>query len=435
MKRRLIYIDTIRGFFMFYLIWLHAFNAVVYNNNPQSADSASPWIFILFAPLVILATWAPVFVIISGTSHAYTMHQTLIKYRSSKEINPELNRLFMGGLTHSFLLIFFSFVNMLFCHHRVPFMGDFYETLLTGYIHKGSFPNFSIRLLLYNDALAVIGTSLFIIHVTLYLIWRSGKLANFRFTLCLLTVIGAVLFFIALPVHHLLTPRLYHAIEEESWVSAWVIKFLLAPLPDVGYGFFGAVFGIALSERVPLRFILRYGYRIGLAFIVLAVSLLLIQGLKPVEFTLCPLPLKLGALDLGLMLWASAFLIQQMEYSDTERRERWARWTLPLRRLSMVALSIFLLEGPIAVTLGRVYLYLLGVQGEFPKHPGYIIPFILIVLTFWFSAVKLWERFGFRYGAEWFSVRVVGWVKRERSQRLNPNFVLYSVSSATNKTN
>lgn len=431
MKKRLLYVDCFRGFFIVYIIWLHAFNAVVYNNDPQSIDNANPWIFVIFAPLVIMATWAPIFVMLSGTSHAYSMHQSLITHKDSRKITPELNRLLIGGLVNSFLLIFYSFVNMLFFHHRMPFNGRFYETLLTGYIWKGSFPDFSIDILFYTDALGNIGISLFFLHITLYALWRSGELFDRRYTFRILSAIGLTLLFISPAIHKSLDPVFYQSIHEKKWLIAWLLKFLLAPLPNMAYGYIGAVFGIALSERIEIEKIRWYGYGIGISLIFIACGIIYSTGLSPDEFAKSPLPFKIQLLDAGLITILTTIFISIMEYANEEKRIWWARHTTFFRRISMVALTIFILEGPVAVTLGRLYLLLIGSPQEFPKNPTYIIPFILSVILFWHFTVKVWEKINFKYGAEWLSIQIVSWFKKQKSYRLDPVYTLYLKPQST----
>ncbi len=417
--------DCLRGFFIIYIIWLHAFNAVIYGNNSQSMESANPWIFIVFAPLVILATWAPIFVMLSGTVHAYSMHQNLLKYKEKSKMTPELNRLFLGGLVNSFLLICFSFINVIFFHHRMPFNGKFHETLITGFIQKGGFPDFSFDILFYTDALGNIGISLFFLHITLYALWRSGELFDRRYTFRILTGIALTLLFVSPVIHRVLDSVFYQSIQERQWGLAWLLKFSLSPLPNIAYGYLGAVFGIALSERIDLSKIRWYGYGLGLTFVMLAGGLMWNYGLRPVEFAKSPLPFKIQLLDVGLMLLLSAYLVGVMDYTTVSNREWWMKHTTIIRRIGMVALTVFLLEGPVAVSLGRIYLWAVGSPSEFPKNPLYIIPFILLVLLFWYGVIKIWEQFGFKYGVEWLSVQIVGWVKGRKSERLDPTCTLY----------
>ncbi|MCX8065896.1 MAG: hypothetical protein N3G21_12115 [Candidatus Hydrogenedentes bacterium] len=425
MKKRLLYVDFFRGFFIVYIIWLHAFNAVVYNNDPQSIDNANPWIFVILAPLVIMATWAPIFVFLSGTAHAYSMHQTLLNYNRIRSITPELNKSLLGGLVNSFLLIFYSFINMTFFHHRMPFNGRFYETLITGYIWKGAFPDFSIDILFYTDALGNIGISLFFLHITLYALWRSGELFDRRYTFRVLSGIGFTLLFISPVIHNSLDPIFYQSIQDKNWVVSWVLKFLLAPLPNMAYGYLGAVFGIALSERVELHKIKWYGYSVGGVLVFIACAIINSEGLAPSEFANSPLPIKIQILDAGLIVILTTLFISLMEYTTEEKRKWWAEHTIFFRRISMVALTIFILEGPVAVTLGRLYLLIIGSPSEFPKNPLYIIPFIMLVLLFWYFVAKLWEKIGFKYGAEWLSVQIVGWFRNRKSLRLDPAYALY----------
>jgi hypothetical protein len=202
-------------------------------------------------------------------------------------------------------------------------------------------------------------------------------------------------------------------------------KFSLSPLPNIAYGYLGAVFGIALSERIDLSKIRWYGYGLGLTFVMLAGGLMWNYGLRPVEFAKSPLPFKIQLLDVGLMLLLSAYLVGVMDYTTVSNREWWMKHTTIIRRIGMVALTVFLLEGPVAVSLGRIYLWAVGSPSEFPKNPLYIIPFILLVLLFWYGVIKIWEQFGFKYGVEWLSVQIVGCVKGRKSERLDPTCTLY----------
>ncbi|HOZ50158.1 MAG TPA: hypothetical protein PK468_26425, partial [Candidatus Hydrogenedentes bacterium] len=66
MSRRLLFPDALRGFFILNVVWLHALNSLVYGNDVSTADRVNPLVFALLAPVAILATWAPVFLMLSG---------------------------------------------------------------------------------------------------------------------------------------------------------------------------------------------------------------------------------------------------------------------------------------------------------------------------------------------------------------------------------
>lgn len=428
MSRRLLYADALRGFFILYIVWVHALNAVVYNNDTNAVNSVHPLVFLLLAPLAILATWAPIFPMISGSVNAYAMHNAMKDVRG-QESDAALNRIFRGALTNNVILYLMSVLNMTLFHHSMEFNGAFRHTLLTGSLHYGAVHPYSAQLLFYNDALATVAVSGIVVSVALYFLWRNGGYAKTSRNFFVLTFLGLGWVFVSPFLHARLDAPFYAALDHRHWLTALGLKFITgpnqSPFPNVAYGLFGTIFGLAVSHGTSLRQIRRYGYGLGAGFLTLSALLIATQGLQVIELTYHTFPIKLHFMNLGLMLCLTTFLIDKMEYQSEARRAVVARRTTLLRRVGMVALTVFLLEGVVSILLSKLYIPLWSSTGVFPKSPVAVILFLALLLAFWNVVLYLWEKAGFRYGFEWLSVQIVGKVRGRRSARLSAAVVLY----------
>lgn len=438
MTRRLLYPDTIRGFMIYYLIWIHAFNAVVYDNNPASVDSINPWVYILFAPLVLVATWAPIFSLVSGTVNAYAFHNALKNATPGTE-NMVLGRSLRGALVTNLYIYLMSLLNVVFFHHSMRYNGQVCHTLLTSTLHYGTLAPYNPQFFFYNDGLAGIAASGLVTSLMLYVLWRNGGYGKIGRTMAVLGIAGAVWTLSSPGLHAALDGTFWNALNEEHWGSAFLLKFVVgpnqSPFPNVAFGIFGAAFGFALSAGITLQQLRRYGYGIAGAFLALSSVCYAVQGgLQVVELTQHTFPAKVLFMNVGLMLAVCTFLADKMEYQPDARRAVAARRTMILRRISLVALTAFLTEGAISVVFSKLYLPLWTSGGVFPKTPFAIVPFIGFLFLFWDRVVRIWERHGFRYGFEWAQVRLVGWVRGRRSVRLDARTVLYPAASIVPET-
>lgn len=76
--RRLLFLDCMRGGFIVVVILVHSLSHVMFwNASLVSPDDVSVWMLLPFIPLVIVGTWAPVFVLISGAACAYAVSHVL----------------------------------------------------------------------------------------------------------------------------------------------------------------------------------------------------------------------------------------------------------------------------------------------------------------------------------------------------------------------
>ncbi|HOH31268.1 MAG TPA: hypothetical protein PLC40_16425, partial [Candidatus Hydrogenedentes bacterium] len=334
-----------------------------------------------------------------------------------------------GAIATAVLLYLLSLFNMGFMHHSMPFNGEFRHTLFTGALHEGRWFPFDIQMLFYNDALSMVALNTLLVNGLLYFMWRGDGFRHTRRYTVIIACGTAAVFLLSPLVHALLTPYYFDALNSNHYGTAVLLKLLVGPnmaiLPYLGYGLFGVLLGVALARRTPAALMRRYGYGFSVLFLACGAALFMVQGFSPVELAQHPFPIKIHFINLSSMLAFCTWMILRMEYCPEEQRVRAAARTLWLRRMGLVALTAFCLESFVAVLFSRAYLWVLGVEGDFPRTLPYIIPFLVCVLAFWNTLFYFWAKVDFKYSVEWWISRIVCWVRNRPSIRLQTEEVLH----------
>ncbi len=427
-NRRLLFLDALRGFFILYLLFIHGLSGAIFNNDMQALKQAPVWLLVLFAPVVLLAPWSPIFAFISGVAHAYVTHGVMEKHRNQRGGSP-FRPIMAGAIATAVLLYLLSLFNMGFMHHSMPFNGEFRHTLFTGALHEGRWFPFDMQMLFYNDALSMVALNTLLVNGLLYFMWRGDGFRHTRRYTVIIACGTAAVFLLSPLVHALLTPYYFDALNSNHYGTAVLLKLLVGPnmaiLPYLGYGLFGVLLGVALARRTPAALMRRYGYGFSVLFLACGGALFMVQGFSPVELAQHPFPIKIHFINLSSMLAFCTWMILRMEYCPEEQRVRAAARTLWLRRMGLVALTAFCLESFVAVLFSRAYLWVLGVEGDFPRTLPYIIPFLVCVLAFWNTLFYFWAKVDFKYSVEWWISRIVCWVRNRPSIRLQTEEVLH----------
>ena len=427
--RRLLYLDALRGFFIIYVMFMHAMIGVVFRNDPAALEKTPAWLFIVLLPVAVLSTWAPIFVVISGTAHAYVLHGVMVRHQSEQGGGAPFRPFLVGSFMTGLLLYALSLFNMGFMHHSMPYNNAVRHTLFTGALHEGRWLPFDVNLLFYNDALSMVAVNALLTNTVLYLLWRGKGFKHPRRYAAALIVLAAGIFLVSPMVHAALDPLFFNALNSGHFGMAMVLKLVVgpnfSPLPYLSYGLIGAVIGVALAKHAAGSQIRRYGYGVALSLLAFGGVLMLLQGFQVTDLAQHPFPLRIHLLNVGAMLFCCTWLILHMEYCTEEQRARMARRTLWLRRLGLMALTIFCLESFFGVLLSQAYLWVLGIDGAFPQSAPYIIPFVMLVFAFWNAVFLLWEKADFKYSVEWWMSWLVCKARKRPSKRLQAEEVLH----------
>lgn len=427
--RRLIFLDALRGFFILYVVWLHATIGVVFNNNPEALNTVPRSLLIILAPIMILATWAPIFVVVSGAANAYVLHNVVKRHREKHHTGVPFRSFMAGSLVTGIFLYGLSMFNMAFLHHSMNYNGAFQHTLFTGSLHQGSWQSFAPDLLFYNDALSLVAVSGILITLLLYVLWSGNGFDRMGRTVKWIAGIAAGILLLSPLAHGSLNPVFFDALNNGQYFKAFALKLFIGPnlsvIPFLSYGLVGVLIGIGLARRVPAMLYRRYGYGVAAFMVAVGAVLFVVQEFAPTQIALHPQPLKIHLVNLGLMLACCTFLVLHMEYCSEEKRAKVARRTLWLRRVGLMALTLFCLESFFAVLFSNGYLWILGIEGPFPRSAQVIIPYVACILIFWNLVLRAWEETDFKYSVEWWMSSLVCFVRDRPTVRLQADEVLH----------
>jgi len=427
--KRLLVLDWMRGYFIMLVIILHAFGHLLFLNAELIAVEEIRWYVIaLFAPLILLGTWAPIFALLSGVANAYVLHQ--FASREPKEtLNAGLWKHVKGIWLNSAALMAVSLFSNTFLHFGMNYNGEVRRSLITGSLEVGAFRLPDIDIIFYQDAIALIAMSGFILGGLMYLLWRDGGIEKTRRNHGILIGLALAAFAVSPSLHAWLEPLYFEALSARNYLLAIPLKLLVGPphstIPNGGFALFGAVFGIALAQDAPYRMIQRFGYGFCAFFLVVAGSLVAMTGFRiEPDMIGTALPMPLHLLNLSLMLALLTFLIGFFEYQSPERRRVLASKTTFARRFGLMAMTCYVFESLICVINMKWFMTIWTPE---PLIFRYLVLFSFTAMQFFmcYGILRLWEKANFRYSIEWCVITLVGHLRGRRSARLNTAQVLY----------
>ena len=108
--KRILYLDTLRGFLILYVVFIHAVLLIIFQANYEYIDILPTWLLALMFPLLIIAMWGPMFSMMSATTNTYLVYHELEKGNSMKQI-------MRARMSSYILIVLVHFINMSFFIH------------------------------------------------------------------------------------------------------------------------------------------------------------------------------------------------------------------------------------------------------------------------------------------------------------------------------
>ncbi len=449
-SRRLLFLDLMRGFFITYLIFIHGIAQIVLHNVTTIGELPS-WATYVISPFIVLATWAPLFVLVSGVANTYSLQAQFLKnLKEAANISDvKLWDLLKGQLWNSFFIYLLSLMNMFFFHYPIGIGGGAlrYSTITGSVDHWVVGTPLVLSwgdplLLFFSEALALIAISGFVTCFTSWLIWRKGGVMKVNRNIIMLTALG-VLWVAVTP---LLKGWLYQPFLDDfnsgNYLPAVILKFIIGPsestFPNVAFAIFGQVFGMALALELPKKKVLGYGYVLGGVFTAIAIYVFSINPAPALDPNAIgsTLPFQNQLLNLGLITIVATFFMGFLEYKTPEKRVKWARLTRASRRFGLIALTVFILEGLVSILWKKVFMAMFTFIDFTSLNVEMLLAtllYLVLLLLFWYLVARVWARFDFKYSFEWILVQVVGRLRGRMSNRLKVKEVLDNIEAREEK--
>ena len=391
----------------------------VFDSDPAHLERVPLWLLVAAAPLGLVSTWGALFTFISCAAMSYVMY---LQIQKGASIWLAARDRLMGSAF--VVLLFYIYVSM-FMHYTERDGADHY-TLLTGSVEVGGLLTPHPQVFFATGALLLIGLSGMVVALTLGAAWHLCGTERWK------AVAGIMLGGAALMI--LLQPILYWNFFhlQASWITsgnygaALIIGWFLRPnfslLPMGAYGFFGALFGLLLAREASASTIKRVGYSLGAILILASLAVWAIQGEFPDPFSHGIDP-KMYLLNMGCFIILATVTVVFYDRCAENDFQRRAGKTVWVRRIGMIALTVYLLESLVSALLYQAFNWAL--PGAMPFNAPVSIAFLVILQVFWMTVVVLWARVDFKYSFEWLLTFILGRLRGKPSTRLNVRATLY----------
>ncbi|MHA2502066.1 MAG: hypothetical protein ACXAE3_04295 [Candidatus Kariarchaeaceae archaeon] len=454
MAKRLLFLDFLRGIAMMILIIVHVLVHGVWF-YPEIALALVPgWVLIVLGPLVIFATWAGIFAIVSGLASVYNLHDQVI-IRGKPFWQAAKVRLFNSSMVLVGHLIYVT----LTAHRRnIPYPGvidqEEIHTIITGSAENLTFywpPDWMF--FFFADAIGMIAMSGFISVFVIWIAWKINGKDNHNRNYKMILAVSLVWLAVSIPVWNWGYLIIIDLLKNGSFgalVLAKLMSFFFGAFqpmfPLAGFTMMGVVVGLLLAENfrslqdpeyttdVPdvRQFIKRWAGIFFLLFIFFLVIDLTVNGKAPLEiFEYKVIPYTLFTFNMSMMLLSILALLNWFEYKSYDQRVAIAKRTVFVRRFGLVSLTIYLTESVVNGFFSSVFHLIF----DDPSTPDFqelmlngfgITLYVIVVFGLWLVFLSLWEQSGFKYGAEYWIVRIGNSFRESKSIRLDLATVLHN---------
>jgi surface polysaccharide O-acyltransferase-like enzyme len=418
--RRIYTFDLLRGFAILAVVIIHR---VFFDYFAQHGDAQGLSVgFFLFT---LFSSMAGIFFCISGAVNTYVNFNRL---KEGKQTSKQfLLRSFITGATLTIIgLLFRYFLLRTFDNVvSVNALGEvlsYNETGVLPYmILYGVYPaKFNILILFQTGTIQMIGYSIVAVSITLVLYQKLRGLDDPQRIRRLFLNLGIAIFLASGLTYQFLWGPAKQAAETENFLGI----FFLTPLvfgnfpifPHLSFGFFGASFGVLFAQKDAqpkkiLRSMLRFW---SILFVLGAILLAITITLELFDTWYFAWGRKLTQLGFYFFLfWLGMRLI---DYQREETRENRMKWLRPLVTIGRVTLTVFILEGVVAVSLQRL---IAPVWADWNASVANAALFGLINLAVWMVIITIWKQVNFVGSVEWIFAWLVKSLSGKRSSKMD----------------
>lgn len=402
--KRILAFDFSRGWAISFVVGFHLMVIHAMQGTNNAVQNVPLYVQILASPLIILGSWASVFALISGASNAYSIYRQLLQNKAN------LGKKLKSSIIRTFFLLVFHFIYVyFFIHPLVNFLGEPQESVFVGSIRHLSWQLPSTSILFVSSALSMLAFSEFAVTMTIFVLCRNKGYLKIKRNIISITITASIIVLSGSILQELLTPYMLQAYENKNYALAlllvWCIGRYHCAFPFIGFAFYGALIGMGVAYDLEFPKIRKIGYTIGYIYLIISISSIFILGITDINvfFSSSPQHFSFYTLNLALQCFLFTWLVGKLDYSDPVKREKYAKWTLGVRRWGLISLTIFLAEGVVGTTFSMLFN---AIFGDLMKNYVFIFfVFTPIVIYIWVAFQEAWDKHDFRYSIEWLLAR------------------------------
>ena len=425
--KRLLSLDILRGFLIFYVIFIHAVLLIIFQANYDYVDILPFWLIALIFPLLLIAMWGPMFSMISATINTCLVHNQLEK---GKPLRSVLSKRMWNYL----LIIIVHIINTIFFIHFIPLDDTIYRSLLCGYLETGYLSLPSILMFLNSGTLLLIGLSGLFINLVFLFIWKNNGHKRNKTTIGVFIGLSIIFLLIRPLILPLIDTFILDLAGQKNYVTAillsWMFRGQFGFIPMAAFSFFGVLLGVLQATNVNKQKILKIWITTIVCLIILSGIFIGIYGIP--DLTLLYWPIAMVTVNLAIMFTVLIFCILRFDYASDHKVKKRVNRSLFFRRFNMITLTIFVFESIISVLWAKIFTFFLN--DPFPYNILADFVFLFCVIGTWYVILRIWERIDFKYSIEWVMMKIISKLTGSTSHKLDVTSVLYHpLSSRENK--
>ncbi|MCX6269661.1 MAG: hypothetical protein NTU44_00290, partial [Bacteroidetes bacterium] len=350
-NKRLLSVDMLRGFAIVAILVIHRIHYQW--TGMETREILHTHIAGIWAPFIILTiilfTMAGIFYFLTGVVNAYSIFNRYSRDTCSK------SRWMWGGIIGGLWLIMLNYFHRMFLVNGFVAKADGTEPefpvgLLTGWARSGSDVVFRWSQITEPGTLSLIGMILIIITLTFGILFKNENHKHIFRINFILTVL-AVIFLAASPfMKYWLRPEYEYAYQHGHYFYAACLghvsqEFCL--FPNLGYGFAGAIIGLALARKEDPKRMRRRNLIWALFLFIIGLTGVFLFD-KHDEFGKRVIGACVSYVELGIFILMFNGLLKMYDFAKEEKKlKRWNR-SLGIRRFGMVALTVYFFEPLVA---------------------------------------------------------------------------------------
>ncbi|UCH04338.1 MAG: hypothetical protein JSW05_12330, partial [Candidatus Thorarchaeota archaeon] len=272
------------------------------------------------------------------------------------------------------------------------------------------------------ETLAMIGWTIIFMSTLLGMYYRWRKSDDSKLIYYVLLTLGAAILVVS--------PFLRTAIGEWSndivLSGNYLLAYFTEPLtngmmplfPYLAYGCFGGLVGISIASREKHRYVLGVVAVITIIMLFLGVmftgDIEALPGAEPFTWDSHVNLFGRRALQLGFFFFLFLVGLALLDFRSEETRTRWSNRLGVVSTFGKLALTVYMLEGVMAVALGLLVA---------PLWPSWNLDLLNIALfglfnaVIWYGILRVWKRYQFKGSMEWVMVWTVQKLSGKRSAR------------------
>lgn len=420
MEKRIISVDWLRGFAIFYMIFLHIIvhNIFSYERSFISyfLRNVPIWLLIALVPLFILGIMGPIFTFVTAISVGYKMSNLM------KTAPEQFPRYLKERIIYGLLII---------AIYRVlaAVLGANY--IMHGFIF---FPTIGLRFDM--DALDSIAWTGVLIPLILYLVWKISSPNRPRIVYYLFTGLAILIFAVAPFVNPLIKTAIILCQEKGLHICVYLLSKIgngrFQFFPVFGYAFIGANMGIALQNQLSYRKILYYG--LGIIVICLTTfGIAVLLGFDPVPgFELEEIPVPLQCVTMAGLQILTLTQLKRLDFAPPTKVNRRILLSTFMRRFGLLSLTFYMTEVHINRLIFRIFTAIIGPNviyiNEEPTlaWPAWLmIVAVIVAVLISYGLTLIWEKLHFKYSVEWLVDHIMAYFMHRNLRNTDPHQVLY----------